>query len=219
MRTKNTNYLWAILFVVIAVTMCAIVFVLVRTRNPYLTLSDALDFAKSNRSELLKVLEHYGADPADSLKLKAAEFLITNMISKRENSRLLINKTGKKLPDLLDFTDVAEYNAEINHLIATKQASIDSSIKNDLETITSDYLIRQIELAFKAWGKPWSKNISFEDFCNYILPYRAANEPLSEMREVLYDRYMPILDTLPGLIDPLEVCRRINEVLRDRFEA
>ncbi|MDR1169591.1 MAG: hypothetical protein LBK97_02000, partial [Prevotellaceae bacterium] len=39
----------------------------------------ALQQAGSNRSELEQVLKHYGRDPADSLKLRAAEFLITHM--------------------------------------------------------------------------------------------------------------------------------------------
>ncbi|NIJ46581.1 hypothetical protein FHR24_003071 [Wenyingzhuangia heitensis] len=39
----------------------------------------ALDLAKENKKELLKVVEYYSS-PKDSLKLKAAEFLISNMI-------------------------------------------------------------------------------------------------------------------------------------------
>jgi hypothetical protein len=39
----------------------------------------ALDIAGNNRSELEQILKHYGRDPADSLKLRAAEFLITHM--------------------------------------------------------------------------------------------------------------------------------------------
>ena len=30
--------------------------------------------------------------------------------------------------------------------------------------------IRNIELAFQAWPKPWNKSVSFENFCRYILP-------------------------------------------------
>ncbi|MDR1155105.1 MAG: hypothetical protein LBL04_10350, partial [Bacteroidales bacterium] len=38
-----------------------------------------LQQAGSNRAELETVLNHYGIHPADSLKLRAAEFLIVNM--------------------------------------------------------------------------------------------------------------------------------------------
>jgi hypothetical protein len=42
-------------------------------------LEQALEFAGDNRSEQEKVLVHYSQTPEDSLKLKAAEFLIENM--------------------------------------------------------------------------------------------------------------------------------------------
>ena len=41
---------------------------------------------------------------------------------------------------------------------------------SDITTLSSDYLIRNIELAFQAWPKPWNKSVSFENFCRYILP-------------------------------------------------
>lgn len=48
-----------------------------QTRNE--ALETALQLAGENRSELEKVLDHYSRTPADSLKLRAAEFLIANM--------------------------------------------------------------------------------------------------------------------------------------------
>lgn len=39
----------------------------------------ALNEAGANREQLVKVLAHYSKNPADSLKLRAAEFLIGNM--------------------------------------------------------------------------------------------------------------------------------------------
>lgn len=42
-------------------------------------LNRGLDLAKENRAELEKVIMHYSRDPADSLKLKSAIFLIENM--------------------------------------------------------------------------------------------------------------------------------------------
>ena len=45
-------------------------------------IEETLRQAGSNRKELVKVLKHYGNDPSDSLKLRAAEFLIANMPGK-----------------------------------------------------------------------------------------------------------------------------------------
>ena len=39
--------------------------------------------------------------------------------------------------------------------------------------ITAEYLIDNIDRAFDNWQKrPWNRSLSFEDFCEYLLPYR-----------------------------------------------
>ena len=63
----NMNKIISLLIVFFAITACT---------NNMSKLEEALEKAKKNRSELLKVLEHY---KNDSLKRKAAEFLIENM--------------------------------------------------------------------------------------------------------------------------------------------
>ena len=59
---------------------------------------------------------------------------------------------------------------------------------NDIETITADFLIKNIDLAFTAWEKPWAKHVGFDDFCEFILPYRINNEPISNWREYFYNQ-------------------------------
>lgn len=41
---------------------------------------------------------------------------------------------------------------------------------SDITTLSSDYLIRNIELAFQAWPKPWNKSVSFENFAGIYFP-------------------------------------------------
>ncbi|MCD8264831.1 MAG: hypothetical protein LUD02_12325 [Tannerellaceae bacterium] len=43
-------------------------------------LENALQLARHNQEELIKVLEYYKKEPGDSLKYKAACFLIENMV-------------------------------------------------------------------------------------------------------------------------------------------
>ena len=52
---------------------------LVCCRSGLPTVDQALEAAGDNRPELEKVLYHYGQDPADSLKYRAAEYLIRYM--------------------------------------------------------------------------------------------------------------------------------------------
>lgn len=41
-------------------------------------------------------------------------------------------------------------------------------------------MVNHIEWAFKVWREqPWGKNVDFETFREYILPYRIGDEPLS----------------------------------------
>ena len=52
--------------------------------------------------------------------------------------------------------------------------------KHDIIEIDSAYLCHNIEWAFKVWQEQlWGKNISFETFCEYLLPYRIDDEPLA----------------------------------------
>lgn len=56
-------------------------------------------------------------------------------------------------------------------------------------------MVNHIEWAFKVWREqPWGKHVDFDTFCEYILPYRIGDEPLSLWRKEIYERYSPILD-------------------------
>lgn len=62
-------------------------------------------------------------------------------------------------------------------------------------TVDSAFLVNHIEWAFKVWREqPWGKHVDFDTFCEYILPYRIGDEPLSLWRKEIYECYSPILD-------------------------
>ena len=93
-------------------------------------------------------------------------------------------------------------------------------------TISPEFLIENIDWAFKVREEqPWSKNVSWEDFCEYILPYRIKDECLKSWREKLYNKYNPMLDDirdLPEAEDPLFVSRvLIDSISREesRFSS
>jgi hypothetical protein len=60
--------------------------------------------------------------------------------------------------------------------------------KADLKNIKATYLIQRIDHAFDAWQTPWAKNLDFEDFCEFLLPYRVGTEVL-EPWEYDYKNY------------------------------
>ncbi|MDK9698754.1 MAG: transglutaminase-like domain-containing protein [bacterium] len=84
----------------------------------------------------------------------------------------------------------------------------------DLETVSAEYLIKNVENAFKAWqSRPWAKQIPYEAFREYILPYRGSNEPIEEWREFFIDRYNELAKSMKDSTDPIEAATLINREL------
>ena len=168
-----------------------------------------LNQAGANRSELEKVLSHYKAN-ADPLKLQAAKFLIENMpyyYSYKKNDLIDTLKTLKSqsLRRLED--EVVEKWKHVSYYSMPKIY--------DVHVITAEYLINNIDFSFQVWNScSWSKNYSFEEFCEYILPYRIKDEPLEEWRTVYYNKYKPILDSLYQGTDIVEAAKAISNYLK-----
>jgi hypothetical protein len=57
-----------------------LIFILCNSRNRWSAeIEEILRMAGDNRKELETILQHYKENPADSLKFRAAEFLIVNL--------------------------------------------------------------------------------------------------------------------------------------------
>lgn len=175
----------------------------------------ALKSAGDNRPELERVLAHY---ESDSLKYKAARFLIENMVYHSHYS-------GEELEIRKQFY---KYLAEVNRpagvirdslAYEVRRKNLDGVVlKKDIEVVGFDYLVDNIEWAFKVREEqPWGKNIPFEAFCEYVLPYRLGDEDLSYWREEIYHLYNPLLDSirnLPQAEDPLFAAQTLIDSLR-----
>ena len=160
-------------------------------------LETALVFAGSNRAELEKVFEHYKDAP---LKLQAAIYLIENM-------PLYYTYKGSDLDSLyIALGQYADSGICDKHLEYLKQFPYRNLFKEyDAKVITSDYLIENIEYSFKVWNEtPWGKYLSFDNFCEFILPYRIKDEPLTHWKKDFYHRFKPALDSLYQGTDVVE---------------
>jgi hypothetical protein len=169
----------------------------------------ALQCSGKNRGELEKVLVHFAQNPADSLKLRAAEFLIGNMPG--------------KFSEYYDapWNDVATVYLRWSSS-SDKQSVLDAYkigacvTREDVKYITADYLINNIDLAFRAWqDKPWGKYISFETFCEEILPYRVSTEPLENWREKALASFADINKALrkDSTMTAVRACAEVNRLL------
>lgn len=192
------------------ISILTLAFIFSCSHNRVTPLDKALNYAESNRSELEIVLEHY---KNDSLKLKAAQYLIENMPYHHFQEEYFLSPGGdKKHLDITAFTGENEVKLYCDSLVKCGY-QIKSHQQFDIMSLSSDFLIKNIELAFTAWEKPWAKDISFIDFCRYILPYRAQSESPSLLREEIMKRFMPILDSAM-VTTPLEACILLNEHLK-----
>ncbi len=180
-----------------------------------------LEKAGKNKTELEKVIRHYSNNPADSLKLRAAYFLIGNMDKQFYAHFIVADSAGRDMHfNVLDYPD---YNAMVRAWDSLE--AIYGPIKNtrdttvyDYEIVTAKYLIDNIDLAFQAWELPWARHLAFDDFCEYILPYRGTNEPLENWREYFWKKYAWVADSVKDKSDPVEACIVINNDLRKWFK-
>ena len=178
----------------------------------------ALDSAKTNRTELEKVIRHY---KNDSLKLEAAYFLIRNMQDHCYTKAKIVDTSGHNVNfKVLDYANYDVMRSAWDSVEA-KIGSMDfkkDTVIYDLQFISSDYLINTIDLAFEAWKHPWAKNLTFEEFCEYILPYRSSNEPIEDWRSQFVDRYNWLEDSMKNINDPIEAATLINREIKSWYK-
>ncbi|MFV0503587.1 MAG: hypothetical protein ACK5LT_06425 [Lachnospirales bacterium] len=185
--------------------------------------------AGNNRAELQKVLNHY-QKPEDSLKLKAAYFLISKempygiFIDSRDDK--LLDEYFNALEDSLSVFFGRESSVNVGKRRAITNAIINKyqlnhgkvfrdrwPIKRDIHHITADFLVENINYAFKAWDLPWAKQYSFEEFCEYILPYRINKQYPSNWRKYFFNEFETFRDSIGEEKNPILVATKIKEYL------
>lgn len=174
---------------------------------------EALSKAGSNRDELFQVIQHY-QDGKDSLKQKAALFLIENMTDK-------CYLTGKAIDEYYTFIDsvyqIQQEEYDIPAIYDEFKGKAEFSeekptINQDVQTLSADYLIKNIEEAFAVWNRPWNQHLSFEEFCELILPYRVGTEIPETWRRLYRERFEPALQS-DTILTARQACTAVNNEL------
>lgn len=168
-------------------------------------LKQALELSGDNRVELEKVLSHYSAEQKDSLHLKAAIFLIENMPGHYTLDNEFLFKYRQSMDSL--YPHMSKVIKDVIYTIPQHDDMFKGNVHKveDLKIMRADYLIHHIDNAINMWQScPWLQSVSFQDFCEYLLPYRLGDEPLSEIdstqylwkqvyRDMNYYNYTPLL--------------------------
>lgn len=172
-------------------------------------LEQALQQSGDNRSELEKVLKHYRND---SLKYSAACFLIENMIGKYSVLPSDSKDKYRQVLDCLPEEDPISWDAGksiVWHVLDSLSKRMGQNLRKvrDLETVSSEFLINNIDQAFSVWkSSPFTRYYSLDDFFHFVLPYRISNEPLSDWRSIAWQRYGRWVDSVSS---PVELACRI----------
>lgn len=164
-------------------------------------LEQALELAGTNRPELEKVLTHY----RDSgLKYDAALFLIENMPGCHGADSAALARLYPVYDAYDAINRASHYQADGKWGVPGVWGErIDSLEKKhvrlfdrlptvmDLQHVKADYLIREIDRSFLAWERNvYASGGSFEDFREYVLPYRQQNGLVMDAaRDVFYQRH------------------------------
>ncbi|SMO72364.1 discoidin domain-containing protein [Solitalea koreensis] len=188
----------------------------------------ALKFAGDNAVELNKVIEYYSKSKKDSLKLKAAYFLIGNMtghFSYTGNKSKAVDAYINNIAETKK-TTTEKFNSSYLRKFDRVWDSLKVDSKNykpltnnafDAKVITAELLIENIDYAFKAWELPWSKHLKFDEFCLYVLPYRFYNEPLESWRPIFMKKFSWLKDSMGKSDDPIKACEMVNKELKKIF--
>lgn len=174
-------------YLIILVLLCTL-FPACQKSEEEVMLEQALELAGPNRAELQKVLDHY---TGDSLKLEAAKFLIKYMPGHFSYvDTAAINRYALAVDSVIENMKEDRNNDAMRDSIdrVAQRKGINSlKIVQDCQIITADYLIQNIDIAFYDWQHgPWAKHVCFEDFCEWILPYKADDlQPLDNWRSRL----------------------------------
>jgi len=180
-----------------------------------------IDEAGDNKDELMKVVAHY-QQVGDPLKLKAAFFILKYLPYQFHYEGQTVDKF-KTFCRSIDSMARGGAGIDYSHLEDSFNLVLNSIEKNqlskvkDMQSLTAELLIENIDLAFQSWKYPWAKSLSFEQFCRFILPYKLKNERPERWRIFFQKKYQWVLDSVGQNSDPQVACKLINEDLKKWF--
>jgi hypothetical protein len=160
--------------------------------------------AGGNRPELERFLARYDSD-ADPRKRDASRWLVANMDGHGFALIELVAADGTRLDfDALDYKSLGEAKAALDAIEREHPGCDFKRIRfdSDLEHASADFLATHLDDAFDTWrSMPWSKEIRYEVFRDFILPYRGSNEPLGLWREPARRRLVEVCARNQGETD------------------
>ncbi|PRD56764.1 transglutaminase-like domain-containing protein [Sphingobacterium gobiense] len=196
----------------------------------FLFISCVNDKTRYFESTKAGIIEYY---KDDSLRLEAARYILNNIeglkhLEDDENqgrqpyfdylkkialqSELDRNgkkKEGKRKPEKELYTRVLDSIFEAER---QRSVTVGSRLIEDISYLSQEQIQENIEFAFYTRQNfPWSKKVDFEDFKEYVLPYRVTDAYSPHSKRIFLEEYKPLVDSIRSISDPHEVAKRIKD--------
>lgn len=179
---------------------------------------------KNSEDQFAKLIDHYSQNPQDSLKLKAAKFLIKNIAGLKTldttsvaNNQIYFDVLdsiykARGINKNISYTEETGAIDSLNKVRNLQPNAPSATYNDEKKVVTADFLIANIDDAFYVWRTmPWCKSISFDDFCEYILPYRCIDTYSLSARKFFLNKYKPMLDSMKDTKDCFKVADAITK--------
>ena len=161
-------------------------------------LSTALYYAYDNKEELENALRHYMFEDPNPEKLAAAQFLIENMPGHYSYSSSEIYSYYAYADSILADTSLTPEQQRDSLLAKTDSRFVAMPFlkTRDIEIVKADYLIDNIDKSYAQWKTcPWASHLSFEDYLEWLLPYKAAEyQELDAWRDTMLAHFGTCLE-------------------------
>lgn len=204
---------------VILLFLCILTTFGCKTDKTDIYLKYALYAAGKNRGQLERVLDYYSND---SLKYKAACFLIENMpghYSYAQKDRINAYYNDAKKILLTPSLTPKQQRDSILVISDSLYALLDKITVEDVKVVKADFLIHNIDRAFEVWqGNPRCKHVDFATFCEMILPYKCVElQEMDSWRDTLSARFSEDLLAYPYNDENWDSPYRTVNLIRDEM--
>lgn len=171
-----------------------------------------------NEEEWNKVIQHYKTT-GEKEKLKAFYFLMKHINYQQHWKGEGIDNYNQVFEEMVQTPESRkEWLSDIfDSLVIARDIRLPGEAipVRDYSILKGENIISHIDGAFRAWQQPWAKELPFEAFCEYILPYKLLQEEPEEWMPDVQKKFSHlILDT----DDMYEACLLVNNELKKQFK-
>jgi hypothetical protein len=170
------------------------------------------------------LIKQYNEEDKGSLKVHAVNYLLAYIPSKYALSGEMVQcldgffaKMQETIVEKGGLPEPKTVTEKWDSIVQSCQSVNQLYIYGDTEVLDYGFLKKVIDESFQVWRRSYAQHLSFQDFCEYILPYRSNIEKVEDNYGFIKDRFAWLPDSLKNPSDPVEACEWVNNDLKSWF--